>query len=557
MRLALAALLATAACAPAYKNARHDQMFQYEPPVALIKPPPKVEMSDWWDMGSMLGVRPLARFLSPARYIKVVTGGRSAQDVNSFGQIADSAWFVNRIGKRDYTTDEAFNGNAQNAALAPGALLVISGKIDGSSAGFVIKDSVGAVWYLKLDHPGFPQISTSAEVISQRLLWLAGYRVPIMMSVDVQPERFVLDPRARTKDDNNRSRPLTQQLLDQLLANTNPNANGMVRALISKQSPGEVIGPFNYRGRRLDDPNDRIEHEHRRSLRALWLFSAWVNNTDTRNNNTLDMFRQITPDGRGVIEHYLIDFGNSFAATGLGEKVQVEGWEYTVDWASMFENLFSLGIRDPDYLDIQRSKFRSVGMFESKAFDPEQWRPALPNPAFDERTSEDLFWAGSILARIQPDHIRAAVAAGHYAEPGAEGYVVDTLLARRKKLLAMAFDGFFEADRPRISGTRLLLDDLHALSGMGPLGSVNYTVTWDRTRAGDVALAKGTSESYDANNATALSIELAPALANARAKTDFAQDPYITVNVSRSGDHHVEVHLRVEQDHVVPVALER
>ncbi|HEY4060050.1 MAG TPA: hypothetical protein VGM39_25720, partial [Kofleriaceae bacterium] len=375
MRLLLAAVLALSACAPAWKSTPHDQMFQYEPPVKLIKPPPKSQISDWWDMGSMLLVRPLARFVSPARYAKVVTGGRAAQDVNRFGQVADSAWFTNRIGKRTFTSDEAFDGNAKNAGLAPGTLLVISGKIDGASAGFVIKDSVGAIWYLKLDHPGFPSISTSAEVISQRLLWLAGYRVPVMLAVDVQPGRFVLDPKARTTSGGH-TKPLTQHRLDQLLANTNPNANGLVRALISKQPPGDVIGPFNFRGRRLDDPNDRIEHEHRRSLRGLWLFSAWVNNTDTRMNNTLDMFRPITPDGRGVIEHYLIDFGNSFAATGLGEKVQVEGWEYTLDWAAVFENLFSLGIADPKYLDIQRSKFRAVGLFESKAFDPDQWKPA-------------------------------------------------------------------------------------------------------------------------------------------------------------------------------------
>ncbi|HEY4180030.1 MAG TPA: hypothetical protein VGM90_24475 [Kofleriaceae bacterium] len=555
--LALAASLALTACAPSWKDKRHDQLFQYEPPVTLLKPPPKLDTSDWWDMGSMLGVRPLARLVSPARYAKVISGGRSAQDVNAFGQIADSAWFVNRIGKRAFSTEEAFEGNAKNAGLAPGTLLVISGKIDGASAGFVIKDSLGQVWYLKLDHPGFPSISTSAEVISQRLLWLAGYRVPIMVAVDVQPDRFVLDPKARTRDGYNRSKPLTQGRLDQLLANTNPNANGLVRALISKQPPGEVMGPFQYRGRRADDPNDVLDHEQRRSLRGLWLFSAWVNNTDTRMNNTLDMFRPITPDGRGVVEHYLIDFGNSFAATGLGEKVQVEGWEYTVDWSAIFRNLFTFGLYQPKYLDIQRSKFRSVGMFEAKAFNPKKWKPALPNPAFDERTDDDLFWAASILARIQPEHIRAAVEAGHYDEEGAADYVYETLLARRRKLLEYAFEGYLEIDRPRVEGTRLLLDDLRKLAGFGPMATVNYKVEWDRTRARDVDLAKGTSAAYDANDPMSLSIELAPAIASARAKSDFADEPYITVTLSKDYGDHVAVHLRVDKDRLVPVGVDR
>ena len=115
---------------------------------------------------------------------------------------------------------------------------------------------------------------------------------------------------------------------------------------------------------------------------------------------------------RGVVDHYLIDFGDSFGSTGLGEKAAMEGWKNLFDWRSTFLNLFTLGFRVPGVEMARAAPYRSVGLFEAKKFDPARWRPEQPNWAFDQRTHADMFWAASILARIQPEHIRAAVSAG-------------------------------------------------------------------------------------------------------------------------------------------------
>ena len=552
MRLAIALALTLAACAPAWKNGPHDQLFQYEQPRALMKAPPEREISDWWDYAHQIMFRPLGRALSPGTYAAVVVGGRDARDVNDLGQVPDSGWFENRIGRRTYTADQAFTGAAAGQGLAPGPLSVISGKIDGVSAGFIVRDAADQIWYLKLDHPAFPELATSAEVISSRLLWLAGYHVPAMLAVDLEPSRFWLDPRAKTKDKYGRKIQLTQDRLDELLANTNPDLNGRVRVLISRQPPGEVLGPFDFAGRRSDDPNDTIDHEHRRSLRGLWLFSAWLNNTDTRQNNSLDMFRRVEGD-RGLIDHYLIDFGDSFGSAGLGEKAQVEGWAYLLDWATIMRNILSLGIGEPVYATTKRSAFRTVGLFDAKQFDPDGWKAEIPNPAFDQRTDEDLFWAGSILARIQPDHIRAAVSAGHYEEEGAAAYIIEVLLGRRKKMLEYAFGHFLELDRPRMDGSKLTLDDLRVLGQLPTAGAVSYVVTWTRTRAGDVEVGRGKVES----ETPALVIDLGPALAAAKARAGFAEDPFVTVSMTRYGESKMDVHLRVNGDRATPIAIDR
>jgi hypothetical protein len=543
-------LIALAACAPAWKDTPHDQLFQYEQRVGLVRRPTTRAPSDWWDHGDKLFVRPLGRLLSPGTYAQAAFGGPPARDVNKLGQVPDSSWFENRIGRRTYTIAEAFAGAAAGSGLASGPLTVISGKIDGVSAGVGVRDRAGDTWYLKLDHPAFPELSTSAEVITSRLLWLAGYRVPAMLVTDIEQARFELDPKAKTRDRYNRSTPLTATAFARLLANTNPDKDGKIRVLVSKQPPGQILGPFSYRGLRGEDVNDTIEHEHRRSLRGLWLFSAWVNNTDTREANTLDMFRPLAPDGRGYVKHYLIDFGDAFGSSGLGEKGAVEGHRYLVDWTSILGNLFSLGLTYPEHGDAKRSPVRAIGLFEAEVFDPEGWRPELPNPAFDQRTTDDVFWAASILARISPAHIASAVAAGHYSEQKAAGAVVDILLARRRKLLEHGFSHRLAVDRPRVTGTVLRLDDLRALGELGS-GAFTYVVRWSRTRRADPVLARGQVTDV----AGELAIELAPVLADVRRRSGFADDPFVTVELTRLA-RSVDVQLRVSGDKLIPIAVE-
>jgi hypothetical protein len=544
------AFLVLAACAPAWKDTPHDQLFQYERRVGLMKRPTERTPSDWWDHGHKLFVRPLGRLLSPGTYAQAAFGGPPARDVNRLGQVPDSTWFENRIGRRTFSVEEAFVGAAAGSGLASGPLTVISGKLDGVSAGFVVRDTAGDTWYLKLDHPAYPELSTSAEVISSRLLWLAGYHVPAMLVTDIERTRFVLDPEAKTRDDYNGRKRLTPADFERLLANTNPNVAGKIRVLVSKQPPGKILGPFSYRGMRGEDVNDTIPHEHRRSLRGLWLFSAWINNTDIREANTLDMFRPLAGD-RGIVEHYLIDFGDAFGSSGEGEKAAIEGRDYLVDWLSMFTNIVSLGFRYPSVGKLQRSPARAIGLFEATAFEPEDWNPELPNPAFDQRTHDDEFWAASILARIQPDHIRAAVAAGHYTEEAAVGAAVDVLLARRAKLLELGFANRLAADRPRATGTVLKLDDLRALGGLAS-GSFKYVVRWSRTRRSDPVLARGDVVAVDGE----LVIDLAAAIVAARRHTSFADDPFVTVALSQYA-RTMEVQLRVSGDRVTPIAVER
>jgi AAA family ATP:ADP antiporter len=77
------------------------------------------------------------------------------------------------IGPNDRDTTGMAAGPAQNDPWT-----VISGKFQGASRGFQIKDPRGDRYLIKLDGPNWPELTTSAEVISTKIFYAAGYHVP-------------------------------------------------------------------------------------------------------------------------------------------------------------------------------------------------------------------------------------------------------------------------------------------------------------------------------------------------------------------------------------------
>ena len=68
---------------------------------------------------------------------------------------------------------------------------------------------------------------------------------------------------------------------------------------------GKPIGRIRFAGTRPDDPNDIFPHEHRRELRGLSVFAAWLNHDDSRSVNTMDTL--VREGSRSIVRHHLID----------------------------------------------------------------------------------------------------------------------------------------------------------------------------------------------------------------------------------------------------------
>ncbi len=550
--LLVALLAAIGACAPSWKAVPHDQPFQIAAEPRLHPLPQTSTHSDWWDKVLHSTVRPLGRLVSPARYLDWMRGGRPALDLNAFGQVANSPWFHNRIGLGNMTPEQVGAGPG-GTGPPHGTLTVISGKLEGATPGVVVRDASGVIWFIKFDPPGFPELSTGAEVVASRILHAAGYWVPETYAVDLSIGRLAIAPDAKHRDRYNRNVAMSERDLRRLLFNLNPDPAGKLPALMSRAVPGKPVGPFEYRGVRIDDPNDRIPHERRRSLRGLWLLSAWINNTDPRSQNTLDTFVPMTADRkRGYVRHYLIDFGDSLGAAGERAKYPGEGYEGQLDWREIGKRWLSFGALYPYWLGVTGGGAPALGLFEAEVFDPERWSPNFPNPAFEAATARDSFWAAAIAARFTRAHIDAAIAAAGYSSREVAHRIGDILVARREKILRHVFASMLPIDAPAIAdGTRLEMTDLAELAELRKRPArYAWSARWNRTRGRDVQLAKGEGERPVA--------ELAGAIERAGRRAGFADDPFITVTFR--GKRHpaaVEVHLRVVDGKLMPVALHR
>jgi len=401
-----------------------------------------------------------------------------ALNVNNFDEVADSTWFTNRIGRRKLSSQEIAKG--PNVGPGPQDRLpwkILSGKTSGRSAGAVIEDSSGEKYFLKFDPPANLALLTGAEMVGSKIMYAAGYNVPANYLVQIKPEFFQIAPDATFKGDG-KKRPYTQADLDDMLNRVPQTEQGWYRGVASKLIDGKILGPFRLRGRRSGDDNDRFPHQHRRELRGYRIFSAFLNNTDTKEANTLDTFITKGSNKQGYIRHYFLDFSNSLGSGGNSPKVKEHQHEYRFNPKKVMASLVSVGIYTPNWEKFPDPIDPSVGVFTSQYFDPEKWRPTYPHPAFMNMTNRDAFWATKILMKLSNEDIAAIVREAQYPNPAVEAYVTQTLIERRDIVgrywfgMMTPLDDFYLASQS--PDLRIGFTDLAIASGLKPAGSATY-----------------------------------------------------------------------------------
>jgi hypothetical protein len=353
-----------------------------------------------------------------------------ALNVNTLDEVPDSGWFVNRIAVRELSVEDVARG-PDTGGPRPGPWHVQSGKSEGITPGFSMRDSTGQLYFVKFDPPGNYEMATAAEVISTKILHAAGYHVPENYVATFRREDIVLEG-ARFTDAANRRRPMVEADLDRLLAKTTPSPDGSYRVMASKAAAGKPLGPFRYYDTRPDDPNDIFPHEHRRELRGLRVFAAWLNNADSRGINSLDTLVEV--DGRSLVRHYLLDFGSTLGSAGISVKSRRSGNEYLMNLPEGFLQIATAGARVPDWTRVQFDEIPSVGRFESEFFQPDRWIPHYPNPAFDNARPDDLFWAARRVMAFTDEMIGAIVNEGELSDPAAFDHLTRVLIERRDKI---------------------------------------------------------------------------------------------------------------------------
>lgn len=313
--------------------------------------------------------------------------------------------------------------------------------------------------------------------------------------------------------------------------------------------------PFSYRDFRKDDPNDRVPHPQRRSLRGLWLLNAWLNNVDTRDANSLDVFVPSAEDPElGHVEHYLLDFGDALGSAGTKPKYPGEGYEGLLDWRLALGGLGSLGMWYRYWLPIQRAPHRAVGIFEAQVFRPERWSPHLPNPAFDQAGILDTYWAAALIARFDVEDLVAIVSTAEYSDRAAEAWILRVLLQRQYTILDWVFQRVLPLDSPRIRRGHIVeLEDLAVRAALIAPDRVGYrwTLTWHGPEALEVASGENDRPQAD----------LSGVLDTLRSKVDLETHPFFTIAWQRPLPTPelpaVKVHLRLLPEGLLLVGLDR
>ncbi len=387
-------------------------------------------------------------------------GPGEAKNVNSFGEAPNSSWFTNRIGMYPMTSEEVARGpNTTPGPSQDGQWIVTRGKTQGVTPGFFIKDALGDAYIVKFDPPLGPETNSGADIIVSRFFHAAGYNVPEDSIVYFDPKILKVGSDAKFVDKKGRKRRMTQADLDEILRYPVPQPDGRIRAFTSKMLSGKPIGPFKYRKIRKDDPNDIIPHQDRRELRGLIAISAFLNHSDMKGPNSLDMY--VTENGKSYVKHYLIDFGSALGVSAFGPGKPFKGHVYgTVDFGDIFLNIFTLGLYVHPWEKTELPDIRGVGSFEADAYNPGHWRPNYPNAALMSATNLDGYWGAKIVMAFTDEHIKAIVKEAKYSDPRAEEYMSQTLIQRRDKTGRYWYNKVNPLDRFKVDKDVLRFDDM-------------------------------------------------------------------------------------------------
>jgi hypothetical protein len=384
-----------------------------------------------------------------------------ARAVNTLGEVPDSEWYTNRHYRRRMKMDELERGPGNtNPPSVAGGWRVISAKTEGITPGFTIEDAEGRRYLLKFDPPSNPEMASAADVISSKFLYALGYNVPENYIVRFRPEQLTIDAKSTWTDNYGKRRRMTRYDLQEILARVKPDQQGVIRALASRFIPGTPIGPFRYNGTRSDDPNDTVPHEHRRDLRGLRVFAAWLGHDDSKSLNTLDTV--VRQGDTQFVRHYLIDFGATLGSASFMANSPRSGSEYLFAWGPAARQFITLGAWVPKWATAKYPDIPSAGAFEYAVFDPERWVPEYPNSAFSNMNADDAFWAAKQITNFTDAEIRAIVRTGEYSDARAEEWVIKCLIERRNKIGRAFLNRVLPVDRFEVRAGRLEFEDLGA-----------------------------------------------------------------------------------------------
>jgi hypothetical protein len=390
---------------------------------------------------------------------------KPAVNVNTMGGVPNSSWYTNRHYRHPMTERALRRGPNVESGPTSTAWRVVRVNGDKPLPRAVVRDSTGRRFQLLFDAPAHPEMATGAGMIGSRLMYALGYNVPQHWLRYIAADQLVPGPDS-----------ITHAGVDQLLTRAARRSDGTYRVLATRiPDVGQRIGPFRFRDTRPDDPNDIFPHQHRRELRGLTVFAAWMHHSKLQSRHTLDV--GVEEDGRQFVRHYFTDLYLTLGSAGTTPKSAWSGHEYVLEFDEVLERVVTLGLSGADWAEAEPPDWPALGHFTSEAFDPRDWRPEWPNAAFQRADSSDTFWAAKQVRGFSRADIEAIVESADYSSSAVEKYVTRTLVRRRNAIGRAYLRWGGGLDQFAVSEGRLTFQDLPATYGL-VADSLQRTVTW-------------------------------------------------------------------------------
>jgi hypothetical protein len=418
-----------------------------------------------------------------------------ALDANSHDQVAASSWHRGDAPEMDLLGGYAADG----PPVPPFAARDDAPGTDTPDAELVY-DGRGLRYELQYDVPGREGMRTTAALAASRLVHALGYRTPEAHLVEFDDGR---------------------------------------RAVATRWPPGDGVdlGPTPIVSLREDDPNDRLEHLDRRTLRALFHVTAWLDMHRLRPRNLRDVYLGVA--GFGHVEHFLV---------GLDGALGVDNYLEAVKWAenpdredsNFFLRVFSLGLSPKPPGLLPTTEFASVGLMTDLLL-PDEWDMSPPFEPTDRLVAGDAYWIAKRISLVDAATIDAALAAGKL-EAGPAKELRARIRQRQRAVVAHGYEQTTPCDvwrvvrRMKKRGARIEVLDRALLQGIAPVSQRSYRVRYLDDAGDELAADRGVA---------ATGVVTAVPLPDALWETDYAVVEVLALRGGEEMPRPLQVHLRL------------
>ena len=148
-------------------------------------------------------------YATPRLERKVLKSGPlRALDVNTLGEVPDSAWYTNRHAFQRMSIDDLKRGPGNSTPPSKdGAWTIVGAKSDGVTPGFMIEDVHKNRYLLKFDPPDYPELCSAADVIGSKFFYALGYFTPENYVVHFNREDLIIPQGAIWRDASGHKHP--------------------------------------------------------------------------------------------------------------------------------------------------------------------------------------------------------------------------------------------------------------------------------------------------------------------------------------------------------------